>query len=375
MKKSDYQKQFDRLMGFEGEAEDKLACCQQAIDLAELHGDPWGSFIARLEFICTGMFNARHEEDLVHFVKCIEISREHPQYLESHGNLMAVIAKSTVGSVACYAAVTRSQIDGALNQMKSLYERAGWNERAIHKVRMNLAYILGNVAELPVHRERWRSMPPDKGSDCDACETASLCKSYLDTNQLEEALELGAPLIDAKLKCGSEPGGTDAALLVPLLRAGKLSLAQRLMRRTLPELHKKSGYFDDTGRFMAYLAATGQFTRAVKVFETGLRFYPKVRRDWDRFWMLAGSCVLLKFLTARGRVRISLHVPSEIPWHRSDDRYAIKEIAAWTDAEVRELARRFDLRNGNHHFSGILRDFERLLDNPISLPRTIRQNP
>lgn len=375
MKKSDYQRQFDRLMDFEGEEEDKLARFQQAVDLAELHGDAWGSFTARLEFMCIGIFNGRYEEDLVHFVKCIEICREHPQYLESRGELMALLAKSTVQSVACYAAVTRSQINSAFKQMKSLYERAGWNEGALHKVQMSLAYILGDVAELPAHRERWRSMPPGKGSACEACETATLCKSYLNTNQLEEALGFGAPLIDGKLKCGSEPGGTDAALLIPLLRGGKLALAQRLMRRTLPQLHQKSGYFDDTGRFMAYLAATGQLTRGVKVFETGLRFYPRIRRDWDRFWMLAGSCVLFRLLAAKGRIRITLRVPSDIQWHRSDDTYAVKEIAAWTDAEVSELAKQFNLRNGNTHFSGILLDFEHLLDNPISLPRKIRENP
>jgi hypothetical protein len=366
-----YQEQFEALINFDGDPAEKLARRHQAIDLADQYQDDEGRFRARLDCMSLGLAAGQYDDNVFHFVQCVEICERRPELLFPYGQLMALHSRYNLASLACYAAISRRQIAHADKYTARLYETAGWGTRALHKTRMFLSTVLGDLDQIAVHRSHFLASPRQGGEDCLACEISGVCKAFIATHQLDLALTHARDLLNGKLTCGTQPAGTDADLILPLLRAGNLKLAQKIMRRSFNTVRDDIGCFDDTGRFIAYLVATDQLPRALQILESALANFPTVRRDWDRFWMLSGTCLLLRRLTQARPTPIHLRLPPHNPCYRANNRYDPATLLAWAAPQLQTLAQRFDARNGNLHYSNILRDLDTVLEHITPIPDTL----
>jgi hypothetical protein len=151
-------------------------------------------------------------------------------------------------------------------------------------------------------------------------------------------------------------------LLVPLFRARRFKLAQRLQQRSFANVCREADHFDDTGHFMAFLAATNQLTRGTHMLAAGLPRFADIRRDWDRFCMLKGARILLRRLEQTGRKRVRLRLPPSVEFYRSDSNYPIADVYSHVEPPLLEITTAFDQRNGNTYYSRQLSEMDNLLD-------------
>lgn len=61
-----------------------------------------------------------------------------------------------------------------------------------------------------------------------------------------------------------------------------------------------------------------------------------------------GSVIMMGSLAKKGRKQIHIRFPNELSFYREDGCYDTRELAVYFDKEAREIANKFDIRNGNH---------------------------
>jgi hypothetical protein len=345
-----------------GSAEAKINGMQEAIKLADMHGNVRAGMSARLALVELCVFNGRHDETLVNFAWCIAQCEADLRIFEIFQRKILWTFKWVLGAVPNYATISRAQIEKTFGQMVAYYDRAGVSHRSIHGLRANADLYLGDREQLAGHRDAWLAAPKDGLQDCPACEASLEAELFLENGQLEQALEAAGELIAGRVGCAKQPELTDAQLLVPLFRRGDLELAQRLQRRSFENIRSNREYFTSMGRYLAYFAATDQQARGVDMLEAIARELPYVRRGFDRLAGLRGAIVFLRRLRDAGHEAIKLRIPPEVPIWRQDGHYSIDKLVEWFNGETVQIAAEFDRRNGNTQMSASLGEYDDLLN-------------
>lgn len=104
-----------------------------------------------------------------------------------------------------------------------------------------------------------------------------------------------------------------------------------------------SPYFSDT---MVYLAQTDQ-NAAWNFFLKEAPFQIVSTVPLDKMEFSIGVEIMMRSLMKSGKETVRLSLPAGLPWHREDECYGTEALAEYFGQTAREIASKFDARNGN----------------------------
>jgi hypothetical protein len=146
------------------------------------------------------------------------------------------------------------------------------------------------------------------------------------------------------------------AILRPLIRANRIDEAVSIQRRGVRTAEEPPASVFYIAEHLLFLAHRSDLPKGVRLFEKYLRSAVETSDLENRAMFYAAANVLLETLGRCSPRRRKLKLTESLPVHCVDDRYAPLELAQWFGEQVKELAQRFDLRNGNDYFSRRLAD-------------------
>ena len=139
------------------------------------------------------------------------------------------------------------------------------------------------------------------------------------------------------------------------LSLGELETAAEAFEVGYPLVKGKEEFLFTIGWHLVYLARVVDARRGLDLIETHLPL--AIQADpVERMLFLAQTAVFLERLAATTPRPRKIRIPETLPFHNADNRYAPADLAALFHGEARQLASRFDDRNGNTYISWHLAD-------------------
>ena len=162
-------------------------------------------------------------------------------------------------------------------------------------------------------------------------------------------------LLSQGLQCETVPARTFREIIDAGLSLGELETAAEAFEVGYPLVKGKEKFLFTIGWHLVYLARVVDARRGLDLIETHLPL--AIQADpVERMLFLAQTAVFLERLAATTPRPRKIRIPETLPFHNADNRYAPADLAALFHGEARQLASRFDDRNGNTYISWLLAD-------------------
>ncbi|MEU7742494.1 hypothetical protein [Nonomuraea sp. NPDC049158] len=226
----------------------------------------------------------------------------------------------------------------ALDDMERRYREAG-APQAVYAQRCRVALHLGDEPAVEEWLHRWETAPRDDLSDCRACDLGGRAYVLASLGRYEEAVAVGGPVVAGEFSCGVQPQSVLCTLLMPYLKTGHLDEAAEAHRRAYRIVQGQIGYLDDIGDHLEFCALTGNATRGLEILERELPLLERPPSPAQARSFMTGAALVLRRLMETGHDGLTVR--------RAGRDVPVPELHAELAAGAREIAARFDARNGD----------------------------
>jgi hypothetical protein len=353
----------------EGDA--KIMLLEEAVRLADICGDFSLAYDARTLLINAATFGGAPEKAFVAYSWCLAQFDQRGAAEGIDERELLWMYKWILSHVTSFPQISKAQILEMLDDMAARYRRAGYSLRPNYMLR-NRIYRFWDEAEAAEFFRKAQETYRDGTSDCAACELDDAVSFALRRNEDAEAVSLAAPIIQGRLRCGSVPKITFADLLLPLLRLGRVDEAVSLHLQGYRLIARGAkAYISSVADHITFLVLTGNFDRAVRIFEKHLADASSLADLATKFDYYIASWLLHDELPERGRETLKLRLPRTLEVYEESGTYRTADLAAWFLRQLHALAARFDARNESDHFARSIHETAALKQ--LRFPHPIRE--
>jgi hypothetical protein len=357
----DYREQVEDLLADADnlpECPSKLALLEEAVRIADVHQDAELGDEVREELIQTATFSGYPEKALTAFSWRLAQADRSPDLFPEERLMWSY--KWIAGSLTSFPQITREQIEAAFDDMTVRFARCGYGMRSIHKLRWETALDMGEPEEVRRYYRLWTKTSRDANSDCIACEQDSrvLYYAYFDKN--EKAVQAARPILNGSMSCATVPERTYGRVLLPLLQLGQVEQAAEYHRLGYRLIRGNREYLDYLGDHLTFLGLTGNYAQGVKLFEKHLSWALDTMDLFARWQFYLAARIFFSLVAESGQTSLKLRLPKETPGYQEDGCYEVAQLFSMIDEHCRDLAARFDARNGNDSFTCELADQHKL---------------
>ena len=338
---------------------EKIAVLEDAVRHADAAGDLKLQYSAREDLVEAAYFGGAPDKAIVAYTWCLAQFDRHPGEFDEWRLLWRY--KWMVNVVPDFPQIPRAQIDEMIDDMERRFRRGGYGLRSVYQYRYRVARFMGEREEAIRQYHRSQAKRADAVSDCQACRIDEQSSFHVYTGDDATALLVARPLVNLRHFCRTVPERTFARLLLPLLRLNRREEATDFHRRgyrlTEAQTHGSIEYASD---HVVYLALTGDAGRAAEIIAKHYRRSETNHNPHERFIFYRAAWLALDVLNRAGEQTVALRLPPTFPVQPDGGRFETAQLRDWFSARALELARRFDLRNGNDYFTRELADLDAL---------------
>jgi hypothetical protein len=354
-KKTDHSEQVDQLLAQAAalpHGPTRVELCEEATRLADLHGDIALAYQTREQLVDAACFGGRPDLLIVGFSWCLStFDRDTDVGISSYQLLWRM--KWVVGALPKFPEIELGTMYGMLDDMERRFRDYGGSiQPVVHKRRM-VALQTGDFATAAAAHKQFMRMSRTFLSDCHACELDSLAGYWMDLGKNTLGVRKAEQLIDSGMSCAKVPDSTYADVLLPMVKLRRADEAMKFHRKGYPLIRRNVGDQWHWGQHMAFLALTGNDARAVKLLENHL---PAVESSHDPLATLAflrSTLITVECLADR-KEKMKLRLPADSPLADPTGEYDLAALTSRVRALALERSARFDRRNGNSYYAGLV---------------------
>ncbi|MGY5765761.1 hypothetical protein ACXET9_11225 [Brachybacterium sp. DNPG3] len=275
--------------------------------------------------------------------------------------------------LASNSAFPRERVESVHVDMERRYREAGVGITGVLQSRHEAALLMGDVEEAGRLIVERNTHERDAYSHCEACVRADDASYAQLTGDDAEAIRLWEEIEEQGLTCGEEPEYAQADILLALLRAGRGEEAIAVHARSYRAARSNPDGLVIIARHLAFCAVTGNLDRGLQLLERHLGLLAvDAYQEANHLEGLASIGVLLDALVDAGHadapVRGSDDPALEPLLGPADGPRTVAQLRdlAWAGADA--IAARFDARNGNDRFAGVVAAKRALREVRYALP-------
>ncbi|GAA4899627.1 hypothetical protein LX16_0728 [Stackebrandtia albiflava] len=326
-----------------GEA--RNAHAESIVDQADALGDQPTVTEALITLIEAYEYSAESHKLLVPFARLLRRYDTAPEHYDDEDvSGLFWYFKWATGGMLDNPDVPLAAVEHWLAEMRRRYTQAGYGMHAVLKEEWWIADHVGDTARAGRAFTEWRSTERDRMSDCLACDHNAVGE-HLSHRSDAEALEAWRPVLEGDLRCAEEPHRILADSLLPLTRLGRVEEARANHLRGYRMVRGDDSLATSVAMHIEFCALTGNEARALEILAEHRRHIDGIRNAGSRRRFLEGVAVLLGRLTDSGRGDVAVPGPGDEDWTAA----RLRDVVL---ADLEELWRRFDARNGSDSVSG-----------------------
>ncbi|MFB9838385.1 hypothetical protein, partial [Actinoallomurus acaciae] len=244
-------------------------------------------------------------------------------------------------SMAEFPEIGLAQIYGAFEDMERRFRAGGHNLRKVHDARRWVAQLAGDWPEEERCYRQWKAAGgpnPDSVWDFEAEIERLVLRG--DDASAERALAMAGPVLAGEVTFIEPPAPIQCLMLVPLARAGRFEEAAKAFHRARRAMYQDVYRFEYGGMKVEFCALTGNEDTGLSALREHLGGYPTLNRPNGKMEFATAGAVLLRRLVEAGRGEETIRAAG------SDLTWTVARLHQEMDGTARELAARFDRRNG-----------------------------
>ncbi|GAA2368306.1 hypothetical protein [Dactylosporangium salmoneum] len=238
--------------------------------------------------------------------------------------------KYMVNGLLKFPAVPLARTHDVLDDMERRFRAGGHSLHAVYAYRYVVAAHLDDPSAGDWYA-KWCAAPRDRNSDCAGCDPGAKVDHLVTQGRDEEALAMAGPVLAGQLTCIEQPQSILTSLLVPFARTGRLDEAVDAHRKAYRRLRGNIADLQSIADHVEFCARTGNETRGLELVQRHLSWLDRAPTPQAEMQFAAAAALLL------GRVEPGLPIGDT----------TAGELGARLATRARELAAKFDERNGN----------------------------
>lgn len=322
---------------------DRITLLKQAINLADAHNDiEWG-FDLRLDLIRDEKDTSHCDESLPAFTWILDAYDKNPEMFDEEDFLWEY--KWMLGSVRRNSSISLEQIESIAEDFKTRLLRNGYSLRPYYTAKAHLAFFLNSPADAKKYIDLRNQEVRDEMSNCRACELDDDVELEMRLGNLEKAITVGNSMLTKKVTCTHMPFSCYCTCVKYFMKAGDTEKALEYFRKAEADLSELSdtSQISEIGIMIRFLTDYDR-EKAWTFFEQHAHW----NVDSEDFLDFLFSINVLPLLKGEGS-RV-LNVNPSLEWYREDNTYDLKEVYNYYYKKAKDLAERFDKRNGSGYF-------------------------
>lgn len=317
-----------------------------AIDFVLRHADAAGykrsAFHWRLE--ATSIFH--HGGDparaFLAFSQLLAAYDSDPELATGHEHDLLWRFKWIVWALPQFPDIPLERTYAVLDDMQRRYQLGGHSLHAVHQHRWLVAHHVGDPAA-----DHWYRMmltaKRDGLSDCAHCVPSAQVRHLVTLGRDEEAIAVGTPFTNGG--CSEQPHWMLSELLLPYLRTGRHEQAVHAHRRGYASMRRDRHHLDNIAQHVFACGISGTEPRGLELFERHRHWLESASSPYAAMEFAAASALVLGRLATSGHGDLAVSAVDGLPQTTVAAAYAQMQRLA------RDIAARFDTRNGNTHQS------------------------
>ena len=327
----------------------KVALQEEAIALADRHGDEELAFALRSGSLMTYYGGRRPDLILVHFARCVAYAQQNP---EEHLTAILWQYRWVVDLMPSVLEIPRDQVEATWQEMRGHYKAAGLSARPVWVLRRRLGIAMGDPAMAAEADAKFRKCRRDAAADDRETEAAFQVDYHAFLRDDQATLDAAKPFFDGTFTNEHFMVSTVHRVLGPLARRDELDRGRKLVKKALRYIVKTPKLVGSEYNHLEFLATIGDYAAAVAEFDRHFvagTSHPGRLYHYD--FLHAGKLLaerLVKFDRGGQLLRTA------------EGRVPAAELLPRLDRDLRVLAAEADARHGNGYYTGRLAEFEQL---------------
>lgn len=360
-RKGDYRRQVEKLIDdAEGlpHGRSQVDLLEEAVALADSHQDEDLAYSTRFKLVEACLMASDDERMLVAFAWRLAHHDRDPDRFPEHEILWEF--RWVVSSLTRFPDVSRAKIDEMQSDMAARYMKAGVSPRPFALMCRKMAIDMGDRARADEMNQWYRRSYRDWMCDGVATEIAFEVTYRQFRREYAKSLRVAAPLLDGRVKDKFFLPITRADVLMPLLRAGRLSEAMAIQGQSYRKLRGDASSVDSSALHISFLALTGNSASATRILDRHLLDALSDSCRFTKFWFIRESLVLLDRLIRDRKSTIKVRLPKGCPIAAVKGQNPVVELRTWLFELALGFGERFDERNGNSYYVDRLNEVPKL---------------
>ena len=238
--------------------------------------------------------------------------------------------------------------------------------------------IADHLGDEPAARRwlsHWRNGSDAITDDCPACARTRQAELLADWGEWAEAVRVVGPVLDGILRCPEQPEQALATVMLPYLRLGRPQEAAAAHLAAYPRHRTEHEAFPLLAAHLRFCALTGQYDRGLDILAEQLGRLDRPYDEKSAMEFATAGALLCRLAGAAGLGGRGVPRPAHADRHAAT--LLVPALEADLLATARDLAGRFDARNGTGHQSGRITGWLSELPGPerVELPRLAETGP
>ncbi|URM96231.1 hypothetical protein LUW76_18945 [Actinomadura madurae] len=332
-----------------GEARTVLV--EDALRRAEAAGDEVLAYRVRVRLTDAYQFGGEPAKAFATFSRSLaEHDRDPGRFDEEHFLLWQM--KGMVGALTLFPEIPLDRTYAVLDDMERRYLAGGHSLQAVYRRRHLVARHIGDGTADDWYA-KWRAARRDELSDCEGCDPTGMVNHLVETGRHEEAAEIAAPVLAARLTCNEQPQSIRTAMMPVFLRTGRPELAADAHRRAYRVHRSRLADLSDIADHLEFCAVTGNEARGLEIVQRHLGWLDRAPSAHAEMRFAAAAALVLDRVAAAGHGAATVRRPAADGRPAAD--VPLPDLREELRTRATDLADRFDARNGTSRQGDLVR--------------------
>ncbi|MBO4209635.1 YbjN domain-containing protein [Micromonospora echinofusca] len=275
--------------------------------------------------------------------------------------------RRTVAAFTGSSRVGLAQSGTLLDDLANRLQEQQRSLAAVHELRCRIADHLGDEPAARQWLDRWRAEPPDDESGCPGCANAQQAELLAGWGLWSVAAQTVEAVPLDRHRCPEQPERSLVALVLPYLRLGRVEEAGRAHVRAYRRHRRERPAFPYLATHLRFCALTGDHIRGLDILGEQLGRLDRPYDELSAMEFAAAGALVCRLAEEAGLGRWLVARPGY--GERAAAELTVTALGAELHATARDLAGRFDARNGTGHQSGRIAAW--LAETPLTGPQRL----
>lgn len=327
----------------------KVALHEEAIALADRHGDEELAFALRTGALISFYDGRRPDLILVHFARCVAFAGRNP---DEHLTAILWQYRWVVDLMPSVLEIPRVQVEATWEEMRGHYESSGHSARPVWVLRRRLGVAMGDHAMAAEADAKFRKCRRDALGDDRETEAAFEVDYQAFLRDDPATLAAAQPFFDGTYPNEHFMISGVHMVLGALARRGEVRRGLALVKTARRAIARTPKLVGTEYNHLEFLGTVGDFPAAVAEFDRHFAAGTAHPGRLYHYGFLHAGRFLAERLVKSGR--------GEQPLRTAAGRVPAAELLPRLDCDLRALAAEADARHGNAYYTRRLAEFDAL---------------